>query len=783
VNGTTHLGGGTRHIAGGARHVPVGARHIRVGGIVQGVGFRPFVWRLAHELGLCGWVRNDSAGVEITAEGPAPRLDALIARIASDAPPLARIDSITAREVHPTGHAGFAIAASVASQGATAIGPDTATCPACLEELFDPRNRRWRHPFITCTQCGPRYTIATGLPYDRARTSMAPFAMCADCAREYLDPTDRRFHAEPIACPNCGPRLRLLDRDGLAIADPIAQTLRRLRAGEIVAIKGLGGYHLACDARNPRAVAALRERKAREAKPFALMVANAASLDGLARADGAAVRWLESAERPIVLLPKDRDADAAFAGIADGLDQLGVMLPATPIHWLLFHEAAGRPPGTAWLAAPARDVWVMTSANPGGEPLVIGDDEALQRLGGIADAYLQHDRAIAVRCDDSVRFGDEAPRFVRRARGDTPRAIRLPAAGPPVLAFGAGMKNTVCVTRGDEAFLSQHVGDLDDAATIAFLEDCARHLCALLEVEPQRIAHDLHPDFPSTHLAWRFAAEHGASTVAVAHHHAHVAAVAAEHRWTEPLLGLALDGVGLGPDGGAWGGELLEVTGTTCRRLGHLATLPLPGGDRAAREPWRVAAGALHRLGRGAEVPARFARQHAAPGVVELLDRDLRCPATSSAGRWFDAAAALLGVAETARYEAEPAMRLEALARRHGSVPAAPLWGIEASGRLDLLPLLETLADWRGTPEHGAALFHATLAAALAALALDAAAAHGHDAIALCGGCLCNGVLRDALSTGLAAAGMRVLHAERAPPNDGAISLGQAWVALATGRS
>ena len=772
----------------GASHLRVDARHIRVGGIVQGVGFRPFVWRLAHELELCGWVRNDSAGVEITAEGPAARLEELVARIASDAPPLARIDSITAREVCPAGHAGFAIAASVASRCATAIGPDTATCPACLAELFDPRNRRWRHAFITCTHCGPRYTIATGLPYDRSRTSMAPFAMCADCAREYQDPADRRFHAEPIACPNCGPRLRFLGRDGVDTgggpgADPIAQTLQRLRAGEIVAIKGLGGYHLACDARNPRAVAALRERKAREAKPFALMVANRASLGGIARADAAAGRDLESAERPIVLLPKDPPAEATLAGIADGLDHVGVMLPTTPIHWLLFHEAAGRPPGTAWLAAPSREVWVMTSANPGGEPLVTGDEEALRRLGGIADAYLQHDRAIAVRCDDSVRVGGDAPRFLRRARGYTPQAIRLPAAGPPVLAFGAGMKSTVCVTRGDEAFLSQHVGDLDDAATVAFLEECAQHLCALLEVEPQRIAHDLHPDFPSTRLAWRFAAERGASTVAVAHHHAHVAAVAAEHRRTGPLLGLALDGVGLGPDGEAWGGELLEVTGTTCRRLGHLATLPLPGGDRAAREPWRVAAGALHRLGRGAEIPMRFARQSAARGVVELLERDLRCPATSSAGRWFDAAAALLGVAETARYEAEPAMRLEALARRHGAVPAAASWRIDPCGRLDLLPLLETLADWRGTPEHGAALFHATLAAALCALALDAAAAHDRDAIALCGGCLCNGLLRDALSTGLSAAGMQVLHAQRAPPNDGAISLGQAWVALATGRN
>ncbi|MGO8972771.1 MAG: carbamoyltransferase HypF [Steroidobacteraceae bacterium] len=761
------------------------AQHIRVSGVVQGVGFRPFVWRLARDLELCGWVRNDSRGVEITAEGPEVRLYALIERLRRDAPPRARVDAVIARAVAPEGLEGFRIVESISARCATAIGADTAVCADCLAELFDPAGRRWRHAFITCTHCGPRYTIARGLPYDRSRTSMSGFALCADCGREYADPADRRFHAEPIACPNCGPQLRLLDGDGLELpGDPIAATLARLQAGAIVAIKGLGGYHLVCDARNGAAVATLRARKDREAKPLAVMAASPVSLSELVALDDRARQLLSSPERPIMLAPKRRDADTQLPGVAPGLGALGVMLPTTPLQWLLFHEDAGRPAGLGWLAGAQPLVLVMTSANPGGEPLVTGDAEALERLAGIADAYLQHDREIVVRCDDSVviaRGGERAPGFVRRARGYTPQAIRLAAAGPAVLAVGAFLKNTVCVTRADEAFVSQHIGDLDDAATLSFFEESIVHLLRILEVEPQLIAHDLHPDFPSTNFAAEFGAARGIRTIGVQHHHAHVAAVLAEHRFRGPVLGLALDGIGLGSDGGAWGGELLIVDGAQMQRAGHLATLPMPGGDRAAREPWRMAAAALHKLGRGAEIAARFPAQRAAAQLAELLDRGVRCPPTSSAGRLFDAAAALLGVAELSRFEAEAAMRLEALAGNTRGAVAAGAWRIEADGTLDLLPLLGVLADSRAHAGAAAALFHATLAAALSAWIEAAAECAGIDTVVLCGGCLLNGILRERLEAALQLAGLRALCAINLPPNDGAISVGQAWVALCAG--
>jgi len=758
------------------------AQHIRVSGIVQGVGFRPFVWRLARDLELCGWVRNDSRGVEITAEGPEQHLQALLERLRREAPPLARVDEVIAHPLQAEGLEGFRIVDSISARCTTAIGPDTGVCADCLAELCDPAGRRWRHAFITCTHCGPRYTIARALPYDRSRTSMSCFALCAECAREYGDPADRRFHAEPIACPNCGPKLRLRDGAGGDIpGDPIAGAVQRLNEGAIVAIKGLGGYHLACDARSAAAVATLRARKDREAKPLAVMAANPASLSGLAWLDHAAAQLLSSPERPIVLAPKCSASDERLPGIAPGVGALGLMLPATPLQWLLFHEAAGRPAGIKWLEAAQPLLLVMTSANPGGEPLVTGDEEALERLAGIADAFLQHDREIVVRCDDSVvipRCGRGAPKFVRRARGFIPRVIRLAALGPAVLGVGGFLKNTVCVTRGNEAFVSQHIGDLDDAATVGFLEESVRHLLEILEVEPQVVAHDLHPDFPSTHFAAEFAAARGIPCIAVQHHHAHVAAVAAEHRCRGPVLGVALDGVGLGTEGGAWGGELLLVDGARMHRVGHLATLALPGGDRAAREPWRMAAAALHRLGRGSEIAARFASQPAAVRLEELLDRNVRCPQTSSMGRLFDAAAALLGVAEISRFEAEAAMRLEALAAGMPAAATVDAWCIDGDGTLDVLPLLGLLADWRGEAAAGAALFHATLAQALTAWIEASAARSGIGTVALCGGCLLNGILHEQLAEALASAGLRVLSPINLPPNDGAISVGQAWVAL-----
>jgi hydrogenase maturation protein HypF len=755
---------------------------IRVRGAVQGVGFRPFVYRLARELALSGWVRNDAAGVTIEVQGAAIKIDRFVQRLSADAPRLARVASIETREqsLCPPA-ADFSIMESRGGVVTTSVPADAAVCEECLAELFEPHDRRYRYAFINCTQCGPRYTITRALPYDRAQTSMSGFAQCPACLAEYTSPEHRRFHAEPNACPACGPRLALVDAAGQAVAgDPIEATLARLLAGEIVAIKGLGGFHLACNAGDARAVARLRSRKHREEKPFAVMIANAASAQTWATCGAGERVLLESPERPIVLLRKNPGADAVLAGIAPGLAWLGVMLPYTPLQYLIFHEAAGRPTGTAWLREVSDLVLVMTSANPGGEPLVTGNDEALARLAGIADAVLLHDRDIVARCDDSVvRLGaTNAPQFIRRARGYTPRPVKLAHAGPSILATGAYLKNTVCVTRGDEAFLSPHIGDLDNATTCEALLEAVDHLCAVLDVTLDAVAHDLHPDFFSTRFAASFAEEHGLPAVPVQHHHAHIAAVAAEHRYTAPLLGLALDGVGLGDDGAAWGGELLWVDGAKWRRLGHLGELKLPGGDRAAREPWRMAASALHRLGRGDEITARFASQSAAPAVAGMLERNLNCPATSSMGRLFDAAAGLLGTRAVMAFEGQAAMQLEGLADRHGAVaPAGQLFGIDDEGTLDLTPLIARIADERDAG-YGAALFHATVIAALAAWVTRAADSTGLRTVALGGGCFLNAILSTGLAQALAARSLTVLEARQAPPNDGGLALGQAWVAL-----
>jgi hydrogenase maturation protein HypF len=765
---------------------------LRVRGRVQGVGFRPFVYRLATDLGLDGWVRNDGEGVLIALAGEDAQLAQFGSRLAAEAPVLARIDSV---ETLPGERLsipfGFRIEASGAGPVSTGITPDAASCGACLAELFEPGDRRWRYPFINCTHCGPRFTITAGLPYDRPMTSMARFALCPACRREYEDPRDRRFHAQPNACPLCGPRLALADAKGapLATEDVIAEALARIARGEIVAVKGLGGFQLVCDARNGETVARLRARKHRDEKPFAVMAANSVSARRFARIDAAATALLESVERPIVLLPKADDCDAALPGVAPGLGEIGLMLPVTPIQYLLFHEAAGRPQGACWLNEAQPLALVATSANPGGEPLVIGNDEAIERLGNIADAFVLHDRDILVRCDDSVvRPGPQgsvngspvdrqrSPCFIRRARGYTPAPIELARRGPAVLATGAYLKNTACLTRGAQAFLSPHIGDLDNAASRRALDEAVTHLQRVLAIRPEAIAHDLHPDFFSTALALRLAGELGVPAIGVQHHHAHIAAVAAEHRMESPLLGVALDGVGLGENDQAWGGELLRLDGAQYTRLGHLRELPLPGGDRAAREPWRMAAAVLHQCGWGDEIANRFADQHGAAAVAELLARDVNCPRTSSAGRWFDAAAGLLGVSRVMNYEGQAAMQLEALAARHrGAVLEGGLWRLDG-GVLDLLPLLQQLADERDA-ESGAALFHSTLAAALAEWIALAARRERITTVALGGGCLLNRVLTAQLTALLRARGLTVLTAIQAPPNDGGIALGQAWVA------
>ncbi|OPF91882.1 carbamoyltransferase HypF [Rhodopseudomonas palustris] len=731
---------------------------VRVRGAVQGVGFRPFVYHLAHRYQLGGFVANDADGVLIEVEGAA--LPEFLVALRREAPPLARVDTIETETVRARGDRDFGIAESRGGAVTTRIGADAATCEACLDDLFDPASRFHLYPFVNCTHCGPRYTLTRALPYDRANTSMAGFTMCEDCRRDYQDPHNRRFHAEPIACPRCGPQL----------SHPIEEIVACLRDGRIVALKSLGGYHLLCDATSEAAVAELRRRKGRDAKPFAVMVASEASLDRIVIATEAERALVSSVERPIVLM---RDRGVLAPSVAPALDAVGVMLPYTPLHHLIFHAAMGAPAGRAWQRAPLDLVLVATSANLGGDPIVTED--AQRRLASVADLIVSHDRDIVVRADDSVaRVIDGAPSFIRRARGVTPRPITLPRETPPVLAVGAYLKNTITLTRGGEAFVSQHVGDLATAETVRFFEEAVDHLTRLVGVKPAAIAHDLHADFASTRFAESLAADYlGLPLIAVQHHHAHVASIAAEHGIDTPLLGLVLDGHGLGSDGGNWGGELLRVDGARFTRLGHLKPLALPGGDAAAREPWRMAAAALHALGRDDEIASRFADQPRAAALAAMLANH-GCATTTSAGRLFDAAAGLLGVCVVQSYEGQAAMQLEALVQ----IPRVLGGGWEiGAGTLDLSSLLAHLATSRIDARDGAELFHGTLAAALAAWAVHAAEQSGLTTIALGGGCFLNRVLSEDLAARLRARGLTPLLARQVPPNDGGLSLGQAWIA------
>lgn len=736
---------------------------VRVRGAVQGVGFRPFVNGLAARLGLSGWVLNDGDGVLLEVEGGG--VSAFMAALESEAPPLARIDAVQAEDVSPTGEVGFVIRHSEQGGVTTTIPPDAAVCDACLGELFDPSDRHYRYAFINCTHCGPRYTLTRALPYDRPQTSMAAFAMCADCAREYVDPLDRRFHAQPVACPACGPKLSM----------PIEDIVARLKAGEILAIKGLGGFHIVCDARNESAVSRLRERKNREEKPLAVMVSNLVSARRLAHIGYEEGVLLTSLTRPIIVLPK-AEGHGLAPSIAPGLKDVGVMLPYTPIHYLLFHETAGRPDGTAWLDDFQDLVLVMTSANPGGEPLVIGNDEAHGRLDGIADAIVTHDRDIVVRADDTVmRFLGGRPAFIRRARGYVPAPVKLPRAYPSGLAVGAHLKNTVCVVRGDEAFVSQHVGDLDTPEALTFFGETVEHLLSITDVSPEWVAHDLHPDFFATRYAEDYAQAHDLPAYAVQHHHAHIASVMAEVGLERPALGLALDGFGLGEGEGTlnWGGEALLVDGADYQRLGHLGELLLPGGEAAFRAPWRIAAAVLHRHGRGGEIASRFAGFDGAEMMGQVLDRGVNVIPSTGCGRLFDAAAGLAGVQPLASFEAQAPMKLEALATNPGVLDGA--WTV-TDGVLDLSGLLLAISDMDA--EDAANAFHGTLIAALTDWAAGLAGAAGVRDIALGGGCLLNRVLHDGLHGQLRERGLSVHSPRLVPPGDGGLSLGQAYVAI-----
>lgn len=752
-------------------------QRIRLTGVVQGVGFRPFVWRLAKELRLSGWVRTDAKGLEIEARGPDQKIDALVDRLQREAPPFSRIDSVHRRSAETQELAeDFVILDSLGGRAATMIGPDTAVCRNCLQDMFDPKGRRWRYAFTSCAHCGPRYTVCRGLPFDRERTSFSGFPTCNKCQAEFQRPHDRRLHTAGICCPKCGPKLLLVDAAGRAIlGDPIANALALLKAGKILALKGPGGFQLACDARNVAAVASLRARKRQMARAFPVMFANALSATAFVHVAVGEPGLLNMPERPIILLRKRSRCDAALPGVAPDLAWLGVMLPVSPLHYLLFHEAAGRPEGTAWLDKAEELALAITSGNPAGEPPAIDNEEALQRLAGLADAFLMHDLALVTGAEDSVACsGPGGLQLVRRSRGYAPRSVKLPFSTPSILALGAHDKSTVCVTRGNEAFLSPHLGNLSNPAAQAALQGAAEHLLSVLDVSPALVAHDLDAENPATRLAREIAAQRGVPLLAVQHHHAHVAAVLAEHHSEGPVYALALDGYGVGDDGKVWGGELLRADGAIFARLGHLRPLRLTSGDHESGQPWRFAAAVLHALGRGNEIERRFADQPEAGAVAERLNGSESIVETTSMGRLLDAAAGLLGVSASTRFRGQAGLLLEGLAERQGDVfPLSGGWSID-NGCLNLLPLFAALAEEKN-PQLGAALFHATLAAALTDWL--AAVAPAGSTVAAGGGCMQNQVLGRALRGRLADAGLHLIEARRIPPNDGGIALGQAWIA------
>ena len=750
-------------------------QRIKLRGVVQGVGFRPFVWRLAKELNLTGWVRKDGQGLEIEACGDPEQVQNLIDRLREDAPSISRIDSVIAQEaVIDCLAEDFYILNGQGGRAPAMIANDTAVCRDCLAEMFTPGNRRYRHAFTSCTHCGPRYTVCRALPYARERTSLKSFTACPKCQNEYRRSDDRRHHHEINCCPKCGPQLTLLDAAGRPLpGDPIAQAVALLAHGKIVAIKDPGGFHLVCDARNTSAVAALRERKHRDEKPFNVMLANPSSASTFVQLGVGEPGLLAMPERLIIMLKKRASCDAALPGVAPGVGWLGVMMPCTPLHYLLFHEAAGSPEGLDWLDLPQKLALLMTAADPGGEPLVIDNDEALVRLSGIADAFLLHDREVQARCNDSVaRSGPGGLQLVRRSGGYTPRAIKLPRSGPPVLAVGGRFRNTVCVTRGDEAFVSQHIGDLDKAGCPDFFDATVSRLLKFLDVKPALVAHDLDRDGYPARQALDFAHQRGVPAFAVQHHHAHVASVLAEHRVTAAVVALALDGVDQGADGGHWGGELLRVDGVFCERLGHLAPIQL-AGEEAIKQPWRLAAALLHQLGRGDEIERRFAQTEAA-AVATTLTRDGDLAQTSSLSCYINAAAGLLGVKSIASFDGQAASLLEGMADHYGDTPALDGGWTITDGRLNLLPLFAVLADEKDA-ERGAAIFHTTLVAALADW-LCAVAPVGGTVVGS-GACFLNMILARGLRSRLGGHGLHLIESRRLPPNDGGLALGQAWVA------
>ncbi|MCL8025406.1 carbamoyltransferase HypF [Nocardioides bruguierae] len=776
-------------------------RRLVVRGVVQGVGFRPHVARLAALLGVRGSVWNDATSVVVEAWGAPSALDAFGSRLVDEAPPLASVSTLESEPLEGDAPAGFRIVVSTDGAGArTEVPPDTAPCAACLAELDDPTDRRYRHPFITCTHCGPRLSIITDLPYDRPATTMAGFAMCEACRAEYADPTDRRFHAQPIACHDCGPTLRLHDRSGAVVAvgteAVLAAAAAALRGGLVVAIKGVGGYHLACDATSAPAVAALRERKHRPDQPFAVLTRDLDVAATVVEVGGAA-DLLASPQRPIVLLPAVA-ASPLVDGVAPGLDEVGVLLPYAPLHHLLLAPAPDGTPG-------APPLLVMTSGNVSGEPLCVDDEDALARLGGPegpADLVLAHDRPIAVPVEDSViawsgvggPAGGAVP--VRRSRGWAPQALPLPGARTEdvVLAAGAETKNTVTLVRDGRAYVSGHVGDLASLAAREHHQQVTDALLRFHRAEPDLLVADLHPGYASRAWAQRFAGDLGVPVHDLQHHHAHLASVAAEHgRLDEPVLGLVLDGTGYGCDGSVWGGEVLLLGdgGTRAERLAALGTVRLPGGDAGVRHPVRTAALAL--LDAGVDLDGTPVAAVLSPAERTFLERAHASGQgfveTSSTGRLFDVVASLLDVRHRTTYDAQAAIELESTARRwHGPAPApAPFPLVQRRvgsnvHRLDVGGALRDLATRQRAGEDPAALalaLHTGLAAALVDLAADLVAEHDATCVGLSGGVWVNRLLLGAVTTGLGAHGIEVLTHRVVPCTDGGLSLGQAAVGAA----
>ena len=693
---------------------------IRVRGLVQGVGFRPTVYRAATRAHLAGFVRNDGNGVWIEIEGDPREVSAFPSLLRERAPAQARIDAIDVERIPAKGDHDFHVVDSLDCGGlpppsSAPIPPELATCDACLRELFDRSNRRYRYPFINCTDCGPRFTIVESLPYDRARTTMRRFTLCDECRAEYENPANRRFHAEANACAACGPRL----------SRPLEDVVADLHAGKIVAIKSLGGFHLACDAANNGAVQRLRERKRRPHKPFAIMARDLAAAETLAHIDDTARAMLTSAARPIVIV-----------------DNVGIMLPYTPLHHMLL--AAGPP------------LLVMTSGNRADEPIAIDNADALARLADIADSFLLHDRDIHTRADDSVC---QPTVMIRRSRGFVPEPIELGAESEPILAVGAELKSTIALTRGSSAYVSQHIGDLETAQP--FFEETIAKLQQLLGIEPRCIAHDLHPDYFST----RWAMRQNVPRIGVQHHHAHIASCLAENGRSDRVIGVAFDGTGCGPAGELWGGEFLVADLASFERAAWLRPIALPGGEIAIRQPWRLAMAALIDAGEPVDGNAQ---------VRQMIERNVRSPKATSAGRWFDAIAAICGIRDEITYEAQAAMELEAVADPEGEPYDFAFDGRE----VDMRPVIRAAATGKRRPATVSAHFHETMAAIIARVCAHIRENTGINTVAISGGCFQNRRLTSRSSSLLERDGFEVLTHHRVPPNDGGIALGQAAVAL-----